>query len=83
MRRVYWIQTPRGGSIEGNRCHTSFGEHSIENEDVPQMDWPSMFVYFGCCILLLLKKTGGQNYLNFMSTCIRELQGRAGCDPDA
>ena len=58
-------------------------ENSIVVSDLPQLDWPSILVMFGYCILLLFKPNFNENYThnNYIPTCIRELQAKARCDP--
>ncbi|KAJ1414339.1 hypothetical protein SESBI_18878 [Sesbania bispinosa] len=57
-------------------------EHNINLANVPKIDWASILVIFGYCIILLFTNTTNEvNYSTYMSKCIRELQERAGCDP--
>ncbi|CAI8590295.1 unnamed protein product [Vicia faba] len=47
------------------------------------LDWPTILVYFGCCILILFNKfISEENYKTFMTESIRHLRERARCDPD-
>jgi len=49
---------------------------------VSPMDWSSIYVYIGCCIVVLFKKfTDEENYKNFMIRSIHEMKVKAGCDP--
>ncbi|KAL5097793.1 hypothetical protein RYX36_002120 [Vicia faba] len=48
------------------------------------LDWPTILVYFGCCILILFNKfTNEESYETFMKNSIRQLRERARCDPVA
>jgi hypothetical protein len=49
-----------------------------------QFDWPTILLYFSCCILILFKKFADEeNYYTFMTNTIRELREMAKCDPNA
>lgn len=55
---------------------------NINVDEVTKMDWPTILVIFGCCILLLFEHhTDEESYKTHMSNRIRELQGRVGYDP--
>ncbi|XP_057429565.1 uncharacterized protein LOC130722755 [Lotus japonicus] len=57
---------------------------NINVTDVPEMDWPSILVTFGCCILFLFQNKSFQNetlYMIYMCDHIRELQKTVGYDP--
>ncbi|MCI04746.1 hypothetical protein A2U01_0025793, partial [Trifolium medium] len=59
-------------------------ECNIDKNEIPQLEWPSILVYFSCCVLVLFKKfTDQANYSNFMSRCIYDLREIVGFDPDA
>jgi hypothetical protein len=59
-------------------------EYNIDKNKIPQLDWPTILVYFSSCILVLFKKfTDEENYSDFMSRCICDLSEIVGFDPDA
>ncbi|PNX77664.1 hypothetical protein L195_g033633 [Trifolium pratense] len=59
-------------------------ECNIDKNEIPQLEWPTILVYFSCCVLVLLKKfTDKESYSDFMSRCICDLRELVGFDPDA
>jgi hypothetical protein len=59
-------------------------ECNIDKNKIPQLEWPTILVYFSCCVLVLLKKfTDEESYSDFMSRCICDLREIVGYDPDA
>ncbi|GAU28663.1 hypothetical protein TSUD_159450 [Trifolium subterraneum] len=59
-------------------------ECNIDKNKIPQLDWPTILVYFSCCVLVLFKKfTDEASHSDFMSRCICELREIVGYDPDA
>ncbi|CAJ2662598.1 unnamed protein product [Trifolium pratense] len=59
-------------------------ECNIDKNEIPQLEWPTILVYFSCCILVLFKKfTDEESYSDFVRRCICELREIVGFDPDA
>ncbi|AES64885.1 hypothetical protein MtrunA17_Chr2g0293691 [Medicago truncatula] len=64
--------------------YTRWGIQTYAGYQTMNFDWPSILVYFGCCIIVLFKEfTTEESYNIFMTNSIRELRVRAKCDPDA
>ncbi|KAK2448453.1 hypothetical protein QL285_007714 [Trifolium repens] len=59
-------------------------ECNIDKNKIPQLEWPTILVYFSSCVLVLLKKfTDEESYSDFMSRCVCDLREIVGYDPDA
>jgi hypothetical protein len=56
-------------------------EKNIVLSDVPRLDWSSILVVFGYCIVLLFKPNAAVVYNNYISNWIRELQAKVRWDP--
>ncbi|XP_058723592.1 uncharacterized protein LOC131595297 [Vicia villosa] len=57
-------------------------ECNIDKNNIPQLEWPSILVYFACCVLILFKKCNDKDsYNSFMSNCINSLCEMVGYDP--
>jgi hypothetical protein len=54
-------------------------ENNIDISNAPQLDWPSILVMFGYCILLLFYGTTGNH--NYIFDCISNLQPKVRYDP--
>ncbi|KAL5097801.1 hypothetical protein RYX36_002128 [Vicia faba] len=60
-------------------------ENKIVDSELPPLDWPSILVMFGYCILLLfeLKYSLSVGYDIHIVSCIRSLKTAAKCDPNS
>jgi hypothetical protein len=59
-------------------------ENNIVDSELSSLDWPSILVIFGYCILLLFKFNFNNNedgYGKYISNCIRGLKAKVGWDP--
>jgi len=58
-------------------------ENDIDISNAPQLEWPSILVMFGYCILLLFKLDFKEttSYDNYISNCIRGLQTKVRWNP--
>jgi len=64
-------------SLPSHLAHHTTTPHHIS---IPSLDWPSILVMFGYCILLLFKLDF--NDASFISNCICELQAKVRWDPN-